>query len=737
MNFKKMKLVAKMAVIIGAILTVIFAVLISVTTTLSRTAISQSIYGELDALSKSNGTQIQQIFDASSTVTKNMQSYLERAYSIAETNPSKMIVPTDPVAIAMCESAIYGKTLAPLSYDVELFITESARNSVLNSSDIVGVGAMFEPYKFASNIKDYAFYIAQNSANNPIEPFGAYETYSKEAYYQDAVVKKETVVTDPYSYNGVTMVSVASPIFSKNELQGIVMADINIDNFSKIDAKNDRYYSMFATIVDNTGTIIFDSKSKENVGSGLNAFFANSNEYDSMISSFGQGVAFREEIVRSDTGKKITMFFNPVTAGSETWWSLTAVDSADVNEAVVETVIWMLILSVAALALIIITTIMVLKSMLRPLNGVVEAAESISKGTLNIAIDIKSEDEIGLLSQVFLKMADSLREIIEDTNYLLGEMSEGNFEIRTKAEARYIGDYNTMLVSLRKINTNLSSTLSQINQSADQVSAGAEQVSNGAQALSQGATEQASSVEELSATITEISSQIKTNATSARQASEKAEEVGIEMTISNQKMQDMIEAMQDISNSSSQIGKIIKTIEDIAFQTNILALNAAVEAARAGAAGKGFAVVADEVRNLASKSAEASKNTSVLIESSLKAVENGTRIADDTAKSLSSAVNGAKTVTEIIDHISQASAEQAQSIFQVTQGVDQISNVVQTNSATAEESAAASEELSGQAQMLKGFVGRFKLQASSETQESLPKQTSKQNPPFSSTSGKY
>ncbi|MEG2053959.1 MAG: methyl-accepting chemotaxis protein, partial [Oscillospiraceae bacterium] len=263
--------------------------------------------------------------------------------------------------------------------------------------------------------------------------------------------------------------------------------------------------------------------------------------------------------------------------------------------------------------------------------------------------------------------------------------------------------------SMVKIIVSLSDTLNNIHIASDQVSGGADQVSGGAQALSQGATEQASSIEELSATVAEISSQVKANAENAKSASGLSDEAGAEVEQGNQHMQKMIAAMGDISDTSSQIGKIIKTIDDIAFQTNILALNAAVEAARAGAAGKGFAVVADEVRNLAGKSAEAAKNTTALIESSITAVANGTKIADDTAKSLFIIVDKVREVTDKINEIATASAEQASAVVQVTQGLDQISAVVQTNSATSEESAAASEELSGQAQMLNDMVSKFKL----------------------------
>ena len=251
----------------------------------------------------------------------------------------------------------------------------------------------------------------------------------------------------------------------------------------------------------------------------------------------------------------------------------------------------------------------------------------------------------------------------------------------------------------------------QIDLSSDQVSSGADQVSSGAQALSQGAAEQASSIEELAETIRGISNHVKHNADYAEEADRRANAAGSEAVESNRRMQDMVSAMADISTSSREIGKIIKTIEDIAFQTNILALNASVEAARAGEAGRGFSVVAAEVRNLATKSAEASKDTAALIENSLNTVISGTRIADETAHSLDAVLESVRLVTGIIGQITASSIEQADSILQIEQGIERISEVVQTNSATAEESAAASEELSAQAQLLKNLTGQFRLES--------------------------
>ncbi|MBC5689330.1 methyl-accepting chemotaxis protein [Mediterraneibacter sp. NSJ-55] len=360
-------------------------------------------------------------------------------------------------------------------------------------------------------------------------------------------------------------------------------------------------------------------------------------------------------------------------------------------------------------------TRMTRKRLFEPLEECAQRLQALSEGDLDSPLPAEDVNaEVGKLVKNTKHIIRTLRTIIQDETRILSAMSEGDFSVCSECRSIYVNGFAPLLESMRKICFRMNSTLHQIQESSNQVDAGAEQVSTGAQALSQGATEQASSIEQLAATINDISSQIKESAANAATASSLAHSVGNDMMDSNLHMSEMTNAMAEIKESATQIHKIIKTIEDIAFQTNILALNAAVEAARAGSAGKGFAVVAEEVRNLAGKSQDAAQDTTVMIQNAISAVEKGTKIADETAESMNKVVANAQLVVDQISSISDTAKAQADAVAQVTTGVDQISSVVQTNSATAQQSAAASEELSGQASLLKNVLSGFTFRQTNE-----------------------
>ncbi|NCB93531.1 MAG: methyl-accepting chemotaxis protein [Clostridia bacterium] len=383
-----------------------------------------------------------------------------------------------------------------------------------------------------------------------------------------------------------------------------------------------------------------------------------------------------------------------------------AKDKYDQTQVLVDTIyVILVVISVILLIAAVTLCVLITRSIVRPLSEMENAAKKLSEGKLDQTIKYESENEIGSL-------AGSLRATIETMRSYIGEIDRGmnaigNGRLNYHTLTEFKGDFKSIRDAMNNISANLTSAMIQINTSAEQVMRGAEQIAGSGQALSQATLEQASSVEELGATINEVSTRINENAQNAMSTSKLTEALGIEVNESSEQMKNMSHVMKQMKDMSADITGIIKDIEDIAFQTNILSLNAAVEAARAGEAGKGFSVVANEIRRLSAKTTEASKTTSELINQTVQMMVDGSDMADKTSGKLQEVVKATQEAAQNVDMISRASNDQATAVVQLRQSIAMISDIVQENSATAEESAASSEELTGQMQMLKELVGAF------------------------------
>ena len=677
-------LTVKIPTLLISLLLIIMVSLSSIVVYMSRAATTVSINNEVNYLAQMNAAKVSSYLETMNAFSQALSKEVRR-YSYLNREDS------EPILI---------ETL----------------KGVLENDKIFGAYFAFEPDRYFPETPDgLSYYAYRNNDKVLVDILMDYDLYSTGDYYVGARDTNKTYVTEPYAYELTTgetvwLVTLSTPVTDKNgRFIGVANCDILAESINSIAFNDGNYKTAYSTILSEQGMYIAESFDKSKLGTYLE-----SSEKQKILDAAKNGISLlmkgKNEHFKNE---KAIVSYIPITlSGTNVCWSSGfIVSESEVFAGQSRMTAVIVVACIISILLLSIFTYTIIRHSLSPISYVMNLADKmrrcdLSKTQTNIKLP---DDELGQLGRILTEVSDDLTAIIKDINYCLNHMAAGNFRVDSQCEERYVGEYSHILRDMKKIKQQLSDTLWHIEESSEQVQTSSNQVALGAQTLAQGSTEQAASIEELVTTITELSERIKNNADDARIAKTFAEEAGAEVTESDEHMQDLLTAMAEISETSVEIGKIINTIDNIAFQTNILALNAAVEAARAGAAGKGFAVVADEVRNLASKSSDAAKNTTTLIQNSVSAVEKGSKLANATAASLEKVVEKAQNVEYKIKNIAAASEEQADSVASITQGIDQSSAVVQANSATAQESAAASEELSGQASLLKSMLARFVL----------------------------
>lgn len=599
--------------------------------------------------------------------------------------------------------------------DTDADIYQTMLTSFVGSNpETFGGGIWFEPYAYRSDVQYFSPYcMRENGTVTYVDNYslGDQVYYTDQDWYQNVTNTAETSVwSAPYydDFAKISMVTSSAPIYRENgTLLGVATADIDLTQMQQMVLSLDVAAGGEAFLIDQSGVYIADKDSEKMLSANI------LDDSNPSLAALGQQIMSQKEGKGSYQvdGETYYAWYDQIPSSG--WYIVTTASEHNLMADADTLATTLGIICVVFMAAIFVILLFYLhRSVIRPINDLEEVTRHIADGDLDVTIQCRTKNEFNSVNISLEKMVTRLKlyiAYINEVSTVLIQMADGNFVFDLCQD--YSGEFRIVKEGLLKTRDNITNTLHAIADSAKQVNLGAEQVSSGSQVLSQGATEQASSVEELSATAQDILKKVKENAANTQTANSEANATGASLQESSQKMHELVSAMEKIKQTSNQIEGIIKTIDDIAFQTNILALNAAVEAARAGTMGKGFAVVADEVRSLAEKSAQASQMTQQMIQNSIEAVEDGSTLAAETARALEDAANNATIVVQALTGIAQASSEQEQAVSQVSQGLDQVSKVVQVNAATAQESAAASQELSGQAALLKNLIQKFNIRS--------------------------
>lgn len=674
---------------LGIIMLFLFALMTAFILAVASAAFNKKNEQNMNALSNLNASRVNKItVNTSNTMKSLAESFVnfhkEDGGDSALSGKSKLEEATGALTVSEAEE--------------EYYLMKTMQGFAKNNLGIVSQALLLEPDAFSKENSNYSLRYDTDGDKFSMVP---YEVYGTQDFYKQAQESKVASANLPMENadTGKASFYMTVPILDGDRFLGIVTTEISTEVFNELDMSTLGYENVFFDVLDNQNNFVYsnnpDAKGK-NLGDLIGQKYS-----DMLVEKMQSKEAFfqRDSQVR---------YYVPLQIEGVDWWVQTAMTIPHFDQEKNQLLFALILSEVIIFILVQIINFLRISNALKPLKKISEAGKEVAGGNFDVEIHYPQQDEIGELSRSISEVIGRSKKIVFDLRDRLDAMAGGNFTENLESE-EYVGDYAPLLESLKHIQEDMNKTLQEVHASSVQVLSSAEQVNTGAQSLSQGATEQASSIEELSANMQDISHSIQASTKTAGDAYKLQGEAGVAVLQSNEKMEEMRKAMDDITAKSNEISKIIKTIDDIAFQTNILSLNAAIEAARAGAAGKGFAVVADEVGNLAQKSAKAAQNTGLLIEETIEAVEKGAKITEETAESLNSVSKSTEEVNTLIEKISAASSKDLEGITSLNQGLQQISSVVQANSATAEQSAAASEELTGQANKMNELVERFQL----------------------------